>query len=162
MLRDQIHPAARRFSTRPNVATKVAMPGITSTAREISQRRRPPMTTCPAWAPRGRGPRLVSRAYCITVKVLIATSDDPTSTCESGEIVIRAVNDDSTFTRLASGGHCDEAMVADRDVSLLADACVGEKTWQDMNYELEYAEIGSRCGRDVHQRTQSGLIEWRG
>ena len=96
------------------------------------------------------------------MKVLVATSDDPTSTCEPGEIVIPAVSDDSTFTGLASGGHCDEAMVADREVSLLADDYVGEKMWQDLNYELEYAQVGSRCGRDVHQRTQGGLIEWRG
>jgi hypothetical protein len=96
------------------------------------------------------------------VKVLIATSDDPTSTCEPGEIVIPAGNDDSTFTGLASGGHCDEAMVADLDVSLLAHHYIDEKLWQVLNYELEYAEVGSRCGRDVHHRTQGGLIEWRG
>lgn len=106
----------------------------------------------------GVGPRPVSRAYGMTVKVLVATSDDPTSTCVPGEIVILAVKDDSTFTGLASGGHCDEAMVDDRD----ADDYIRERMGQDLNYELEYAAIGSRCGRDVHQRTQGGLIEWRG
>jgi len=85
---------------------------------------------------------------------------DPSSECHPGEVVLPTPGDPETFTGVQSGKTCLWAEVVEADLPADEAASIQMHMGRDLELELEHAEIGSRCRRDVAGETDGGLIYW--
>lgn len=85
---------------------------------------------------------------------------DPDSGCHPGEVVLPTPGDPETFTGVQSNKTCLWAEVVEADLPADEAASIQMHMGRDLELELEYAEIGSRCRRDVAGETDGGLIYW--
>ena len=85
---------------------------------------------------------------------------DPGSECHPGEVALPTPGDPETFTGVQSGKTCLWAEVVEADLPADEAGSIQMHMGRDLELELEHAEIGSRCRRDVAGETGGGLIYW--